>query len=254
MVIPTMDQPLQGQIALVTGASRGIGRACALALAAQGATVVVNFATQAAAAAEVCAAIAAAGGQAVARQADVAEGAAVSALFDAIKADYGRLDILVNNAGITRDGLLLRMKDADWQRVLAVNLTGAFHCSKAAAQLMLRQKSGRIVNITSVVGETGNAGQANYAASKAGLIGLTRSVARELASRQITVNAIAPGYIITEMTDKLTPEQHHAILGQVPLGCLGQPEDVAALVVFLVTQGKYITGQVFNVDGGLVMA
>jgi 3-oxoacyl-[acyl-carrier protein] reductase len=240
-------------IALVTGASRGIGRSCALALAAEGTTVIVNYSRSLDAALEVVGAIESAGGQAMAIQADVSVPEQVDALFAALIEKYGRLDILVNNAGITRDGLLLRMKLEDWQAVIDLNLTGVFLCLKAAAKIMLKQRSGRIINIASTSGVAGNAGQANYSAAKSGVLGLTRSAARELATRGIAVNAVAPGFIATEMTDGLDLT---GILAQIPLGRVGQPEEVAGLVRFLSTDpaAAYITGQVILIDGGMVIA
>jgi len=244
--------PLAGQIALVTGASRGIGRAIAEALAAAGARVVVNYASSGEAAAEVVRRIEAAGGQAWAHQANVAIEAEVEGMVKAVLEKEGQLDVLVNNAGITRDGLLMRMKTADWQSVIDLNLTGVFLCTRAVSRAMLKARSGRIINITSVVGLMGNPGQANYSAAKAGVIGLTRSTAAEFASRGITVNAVAPGFIATDMTRDLNAEP---ILAAIPLGRLGQPEEVAGAVRFLAADAAaaYITGQVLAVDGGMVM-
>ncbi|HYP03923.1 MAG TPA: 3-oxoacyl-[acyl-carrier-protein] reductase, partial [Cyanobium sp.] len=235
--------PLAGQIALVTGASRGIGRAIAVALAAVGAKVVVNYASSADAAAEVVQGIEAAGGHAWAYQADVANELEVEAMVKAVLEREGRLDVLVNNAGITRDGLLMRMKTADWQSVIDLNLTGVFLCTRAVSRTMLKARTGRIINITSVVGLMGNPGQANYSAAKAGVIGLTRSTAAEFASRGITVNAVAPGFIATDMTSDLNAEP---IIAAIPLGRLGQPEEVAGAVRFLAADpaAAYITGQV----------
>ena len=245
--------PLAGQTALVTGASRGIGRAVALELANAGATVAVNYASSATAAEEVVAQIIATGGSAYALKADVSQEEQVEQLMAAVLERSGSLDVLVNNAGITRDGLLMRMKTVDWQAVLELNLSGVFLCTRAITRTMLKQKRGRIINITSVVGLIGNAGQANYAAAKAGVIGFTRSTARELASRGITVNAVAPGFIATDMTKDLKADE---LLNAIPLGRYGQPEEVAGAVRFLAADpaAAYITGQVLQVDGGMVMA
>ena len=245
--------PLDGQTALVTGGGRGIGRAIALALGEAGAEVVVNYSSSAAAADDVVATITAAGGKAYALQANVSIEADVDGLIKTVLERSGRLDVLVNNAGITRDGLLMRMKTSDWQSVIDLNLSGVFLCTRAVARPMLKQKSGRIINITSVVGLMGNAGQANYAAAKAGVIGLTRSTAKELASRGITVNAVAPGFIATDMTKDLDAD---SILKDIPLGTFGTQEQVAGAVRFLAADSAaaYITGQVLQVDGGMVMA
>jgi 3-oxoacyl-[acyl-carrier protein] reductase len=244
--------PLTGQVVLVTGASRGIGRAIAERLAAAGARVVVNYASSQEAAAEVVGAIEAGGGLAWGHQANVADEDQVEGMVKAVLEKEGRLDVLVNNAGITRDGLLMRMKTADWRSVIDLNLTGVFLCTRAVSRAMLKARSGRIINISSVVGLMGNPGQANYSAAKAGVIGLTRSAAAEFASRGITVNAVAPGFIATEMTKDLNPEP---ILAAIPLGRLGQPEEVAGVVGFLAADpaAAYITGQVIAVDGGMVM-
>ncbi len=251
---PGSDQASAGgaAVALVTGASRGIGRAIAENLAAAGFIVVVNYASSAAAAAEVVAAIEAAGGKAWSQQADVGDEQQVEGLFKAVQERQGRLDVLVNNAGITRDGLLLRMKTSDWQSVIDLNLTGVFLCTRAASKLMLKARRGRIINITSVVALMGNAGQANYSAAKAGLLGLTRSNAAEFAPRGVTVNAVAPGFIASDMTEKLDRE---AILKMIPLNRLGSPAEVAGAVRFLAADpaAAYITGQVLQVDGGMVM-
>lgn len=249
MVQPT---PLTGQVALVTGASRGIGAAIARELAAAGATVVVNYASSPDAAQAVVAEIQAAGGQAWAHQADVADEEQVEAMVKAVLEKEGRLDVLVNNAGITRDGLLMRMKSADWQSVIDLNLTGVFLCTRAVSRSMLKARSGRIVNITSVVGLMGNPGQANYSAAKAGVIGLTRSSAAEFASRGVTVNAVAPGFIESDMTAALDKAP---ILAAIPLGRMGQPAEVAGAVRFLAADpaAAYMTGQVLQVDGGMVM-
>jgi 3-oxoacyl-[acyl-carrier protein] reductase len=244
---------LDGQTALVTGASRGIGRAVALALAAEGAEVVVNYASSPEAAEAVVAEIQAKGGSAYALKADVSDEASVDDLIKTVLTRSERIDVLVNNAGITRDGLLMRMKTEDWQAVINLNLTGVFLCTRAVSRPMLKQRSGRIINITSVVGLMGNAGQANYAAAKAGVVGLTRSSAKEMASRGITVNAVAPGFIATDMTKDLEAD---AILSAIPLGRFGSPDQVAGAVRFLAADpaAAYITGQVLQVDGGMVMS
>jgi 3-oxoacyl-[acyl-carrier protein] reductase len=248
-----MPPALAGKIGLVTGASRGIGRAIAKALAAEGATVVLT-ARDDARLLEVVAEIAGSGGKAEALALDVSDRGSVEAVFDRVAKTHGRIDCLVNNAGITRDNLLLRMKDDEWQQVMATNLNGVFLCTQAALRPMLKQRSGRIVNVTSVVGLRGNAGQANYAASKAGVIGFTKSVAREVASRSITANAVAPGFIETDMTAAMTDKAREAVLSSIPLGRTGRPEDVAGAVVFLVSDAAaYITGQVLAVDGGFHM-
>ncbi|MGH7725753.1 MAG: 3-oxoacyl-[acyl-carrier-protein] reductase [Candidatus Eiseniibacteriota bacterium] len=246
--------PLAGQVAIVTGGATGIGRALVEALAADGAHVAIvarNLERAAAAATE----IKARGRSAAAFAADVVDEGAVNSAFDAILKAFGRLDIVVNNSGVTRDGLVLRMSDAAWDEVVDTNLKGVFHCCRAAARTLLKQKSGRIVNITSVVGQMGNPGQANYVASKAGVIGLTKALAKEFAPRGVTVNAVAPGFIRTAMTDALTEEQRAEMFKAIPLGRFGEPEDVAEVVRFLVSpKAAYITGQVWNVDGGMVMA
>jgi 3-oxoacyl-[acyl-carrier protein] reductase len=249
-----MNLDLNGKVALVTGASRGIGRAIATTLAGAGASVVVNYRANEEAAQAVVAEIVGAGGKATPVQADVGRADEAERLVKAALDAYGRLDVLVNNAGITRDTLLLRMKDEDFDAVIGTNLRSVFLCTKAALRTLTRQRSGRIINISSVVGLMGNAGQANYAAAKAGIIGFTKSTAREIASRGITVNAIAPGFIETELTDVLGDDARKAILEGIPLGRLGQPADVAALVCFLASDAAaYITGQTFTVDGGMVM-
>ena len=244
---------LSAQVAIVTGASRGIGRATALALAATGVKVVVNYAQSSAAADAVVQAIQQAGGTAIAVKADVSKSEEVENLIQQTQKQWGRVDILVNNAGITRDTLLLRMKLEDWQAVIDLNLTGVFLTTKVVSKLMLKQKSGRIINITSVAGLMGNPGQANYSAAKAGVIGFTKTVAKELASRGVTVNAVAPGFIATDMTHDLKADE---ILKFIPLARYGQPEEVAGMIRFLAIDpaAAYITGQVFNVDGGMVMA
>ena len=245
---------LDGKCALVTGASRGIGRAVALKLASEVAKVALNFAGNEAAANAVRQEIEAAGGEAILVKADVSDEAAVQDMVQKTADAFGRIDILVNNAGITRDGLLARMKEEDWDAVLSTNLKGVFLTTKAAAKLMMKQRAGRIVNMASVVGVTGNAGQANYSAAKAGVIGFTKTIARELASRGITANAVAPGFIDTDMTSALSDKAKEAALAGIPLGRMGQPDDIAAAVLFLVSdQASYITGQVLNVDGGMVM-
>ncbi len=244
---------LDGRIALVTGASQGLGRACALALAKAGAHVALA-ARNASKLAEVAAEIETAGGHATPFEMDLANEDSIKAATKAVIAHFGKIEILVNNGGITRDNLMLRMKLADWNAVLNTNLTGAFLLTQAVSSSMLKARWGRIINISSVVGETGQAGQANYAASKAGLIGLTMSLARELASRNITVNAVAPGYISTPMTDVLNEQQRSAMLTQIPLDRAGTPEDVAHAVVFLASdQAGYITGHVLDVNGGMHM-
>ena len=244
---------LAGQVAVVTGASRGIGRAIALSLASEGAKVVVNYASSSEAADALVQDIETKGGEAIALQANVSQADQVDILIKAAMDKWGRVDILVNNAGITKDTLLLRMKPEDWQAVIDLNLTGVFLCTRAVAKIMLKQKSGRIVNIASVAGQMGNPGQANYSAAKAGVIGFTKTVAKELASRGITVNAVSPGFIATDMTADLAAE---GILQFIPLGRYGKPEEVAGMVRFLAADpaAAYITGQVFNVDGGMVMA
>lgn len=246
---------LAGKVALVTGGSRGIGRAIALDLAANGAKVVVNYQSSSAAAVEVAATIAASGGEAMAVQADVADFAAAQALVKETAAAYGQIDILVNNAGTTRDTLLLMMSENDWDTVINTNLKSLFNCCKAALRPMLRRKQGgRIINISSIVGLVGQGGQTNYAASKAGIIGFTKSLARELASRSITVNAIAPGYFPTALTDVLSEENKQQALAYIPLGRFGQVEEVAYLVSFLASdRAAYITGEVIRVDGGMAM-
>jgi 3-oxoacyl-[acyl-carrier protein] reductase len=244
-LLPAECQHLQDKVAIVTGASRGIGKAIALELASQGATVVVNYAKSSSAADAVVEEITAAGGKAIALQVDN--------LVDSTKEKFGHIDVLVNNAGITRDTLMLRMKLEDWQAVIDLNLTGVFLCTRAVSKLMLKQKSGRIINITSVSGLMGNPGQSNYSAAKAGVIGLTKTLAKEFASRGITVNAVAPGFIETDMTHDLKADE---ILKYIPLSRYGKPEEVAGMVRFLAADPAaiYITGQVFNVDGGMVMA
>ncbi len=244
---------LENQIAVVTGAGRGIGRAIALKFAAEGADVVCVSRTQENSE-KVAAEIRALGRKAWAHAVDVADATAVNAAAGKILAECGKVDILVNNAGVTRDNLLMRMSDADWDAVLNTNLKGAFLVTKAFSRAMIKQRSGRIINVASVIGLIGNAGQSNYAASKAGLIGFTKSVARELASRGITVNVLAPGFIETDMTAVLKEELRAGVLKQIPLGSFGQPDDIASAAVFLASPAaRYITGQVLAVDGGMVM-
>lgn len=245
---------LKGKAALVTGGSRGIGRAVCLELARRGACVAVNYAGNAAAAEETVESCKAMGVDAFSVQADVADAAACDAMVKEVLSRFGRLDILVNNAGITRDGLMPMLKDADWDAVLDANLKGAFHCMRAAYWPMMKQKYGRVVNLSSIVGLRGNAGQANYAASKAGLIGLTKSMAKELAGRNVTVNAVAPGFIDTDMTAALPEKAREAMLASIPMGRLGQGEDVAKAVAFFAGDGAgYVTGQVLCVDGGMAV-
>lgn len=240
--------------AVVTGASRGIGRAIALKLAQDGANVVVNYSGSQAKAEEVVAEIKALGQQAIAVQANVADADEVKALMGAAMDAFGSIDILVNNAGITRDNLLMRMKEDEWDSVMATNLKGVFLCTKAVARQMMKQRAGRIINVASIVGVAGNAGQANYVAAKAGVIGLTKTTAKELAARNILVNAVAPGFIATDMTDELPQDVKDAMLTQIPLAKLGQPEDVANVVAFLASEGaNYMTGQTLHIDGGMVM-
>lgn len=245
---------LENRVALVTGASRGIGRAIALRLAELGAKVGVNYNANQAAAEEVVARIVEGGGKAIALPGDVGSPDAVQKMVNVLLQDSGRIDILVNNAGIIRDTILLRMSESDWDAVLTTNLKGAFLCTKAVARPMLKQRSGRIINISSVSGIIGNPGQANYSSAKAGLIALTKTTARELASRGITVNAVAPGFITTDITSELPQEYRESLVKQIPLERFGKPGDVAEVVAFLASErASYITGQVINCDGGLVM-
>ena len=244
---------LTNQIAVVTGAGRGIGRAIALKFATEGADVVVVSRTQENSE-KVAAEIRALGKKAWAFAVDVSDSASVSAAAEKILADCGKVDILVNNAGVTRDGLLMRMSDADWDTVIDTNLKGAFLVTKAFSRAMLKARTGKIINIASVIGLIGNAGQCNYAASKAGLIGFTQSCAREFAARGVTVNAIAPGFIETDMTAELREDLKAALIKQIPLGCLGQADDIAGAALYLASSAaRYVTGQVLTVDGGMVM-
>jgi len=245
---------LDGKVAVVTGASGGLGRAIALALAKDGAAVAVHYGTNRDAAEQVVSDITTRGGRAISVQGDLTASEPAQRIMAAAKDALGGVHILVNNAGITKDTLLLRMRDEDWEAVLAANLSATFYCTKAALREMLRQRGGRIVNMTSVAAQLGPAGQANYAASKAGIIGFTKAVAREVGSRGITVNAVAPGFIAVGMTDRLPPEVVNTYVEQVPLGRAGKPEEVAAVVAFLASDdAAYITGQVIHVNGGLVM-
>ena len=249
-----MDQTMEGKVAVVTGASRGIGKAIAVKLASKGATVVINYNGSRERAEEVKNEVESAGGKAVIIQCNVADFDACKEFIETVIKEQGRIDILVNNAGITKDGLLMKMSEEDFDAVLDTNLKGAFHTIQAVSRQMLKQRSGRIVNISSVVGVSGNAGQANYSASKAGIIGLTRTMARELASRGITVNGIAPGFVDTDMTKVLPEQVREAATAQIPLGRFGQPEDIANMAVYLATEkASYITGQIISVDGGMAI-
>jgi 3-oxoacyl-[acyl-carrier protein] reductase len=242
------------RVVLVTGGSRGIGRAICVALSAPGTRVYFNYSSNREAAEETARAIEAAGGKAAFHQVDVASESAVTEHLSTVLKEAGRIDVLVNNAGITRDGLLVRMKAADWDAVMDVNLKGAFNCMKVAAKAMMKQRYGRIVNISSVVGASGNPGQANYVAAKAGIVGLSKAVARELASRNITVNVVAPGYVDTDMTGDLNDKAKDAMIAQIPMGRIGTPEEIAGAVAFLVSPAAdYITGQVIHVNGGMYM-
>ncbi|EHS58735.1 3-oxoacyl-[acyl-carrier-protein] reductase [Paenibacillus sp. Aloe-11] len=249
-----MSKPLSGKTALVTGASRGIGRSIALALAEAGANVAVNYAGSEAAAAEVAEQIRAKGVEAIMVQANVGRADEADRLIKDVIDAWGKIDILVNNAGITRDNLIMRMKEEEFDQVIETNLKGVFNCLKAATRPMMKQRSGRIINISSVVGVLGNAGQANYVAAKAGVIGLTKSSAKELASRGITVNCVAPGFIDTDMTQVLADDLRDSMLGSIPLARLGRPEEIANVVLFLASDASsYMTGQTLHVDGGMYM-
>ena len=249
-----MSPNLEGHVALVTGASRGIGRSIALRLAAEGVKVAVNYNSGETPANELVEMISSRGGEALALQADVSDESQVKNMVAQVRKEWDRIDILVNNAGIRKDRLLMRMTTQEWDDALNVNLRGAYFCTKAVLPLMVRQRRGRIINMSSVVGVAGNPGQANYAASKAALIGLTKSVAKEVARRNITANALAPGYILTGMVEELSEELKAQVLARVPMNRLGVPEDVAGIVAFLCTdEASYITGQVIRVDGGLAI-
>lgn len=245
---------LEGKVALVTGASRGIGREIAFELAREGASVAVNYAGSEAKALEVVDGIKAMGRDAFAIQADVSSSDSVTEMVKETIEHFGKLDILVNNAGITKDNLLMRMKETEWDDVININLKGVFLCTKAVTRQMMKQRSGRIINISSIVGVSGNPGQANYVAAKSGVIGLTKTTAKELSLRGITVNAIAPGFITTDMTDKLNEDVKSEMLKQIPLARFGEPKDIARTVIFLASEdGAYMTGQTLHIDGGMVM-
>lgn len=249
-----MQVKLEGKVALVTGGARGIGRAISLQLAKDGAHVAINYAGSEAAAKELAQEIESLGRQAMTIQANVGDAQQVNDMIKKVVTEFGQLDILVNNAGITKDNLLMRMKEEEWDDVININLKGVFNCIKGVTRQMMKQRQGRIINISSVVGVMGNAGQANYVAAKAGVIGLTKSTARELASRSITVNAIAPGFIQTDMTDKLGDDIKEGLKDQIPLARLGEPSDIAKAVSFLASDdASYMTGQTLHVDGGMVM-
>ncbi|AEM73222.1 3-oxoacyl-[acyl-carrier-protein] reductase [Caldicellulosiruptor acetigenus] len=245
---------LKDKVALITGASRGIGRAIALKFAQNGANVIINYSSSQSQAEELKEEIEKIGTKAMIIKCDVSNADEVSQMFSQVEKEFGRLDILVNNAGITKDGLILRMNEEDFDKVIAINLKGAFLCARAAAKMMVKQRSGNIINISSVVGIAGNIGQANYAASKAGIIGLTKSLAKELASRNIRVNAIAPGFIKTDMTEVLSDKVKEVMLSSIPLGRFGKADEVANVALFLASNlSSYITGQVIVVDGGMIM-
>ncbi|MDD3013067.1 MAG: 3-oxoacyl-[acyl-carrier-protein] reductase [Candidatus Gastranaerophilales bacterium] len=240
----------ESKVAIVTGASRGIGKACAIELAKTGYTVIINYASNDDAANAVVKSITDNGGQAKAIKCDVSDSVSVKCMIDTVMNEFKRIDVLVNNAGITKDGLFIRMSDEDWLKVINTNLNSVFYVTKPVVKIMMKQRIGTIINISSICGVYGNAGQANYSSAKAGIIGFTKSLAKEIAARNITVNAIAPGFIETDMTSGLETEK---IVANIPLGRLGKPEDIAQTVKFLVTSGSYITGQVIGVDGGLVI-
>ncbi|MBN1381593.1 MAG: 3-oxoacyl-[acyl-carrier-protein] reductase [Deltaproteobacteria bacterium] len=245
---------LEDKIALITGGSRGIGRATALRLAREGAFVYINFLTNETAAIDTLKAVEETGGNGKILQCDVSDFQAVQTMIKAVINEKGKLDILINNAGMTIDGLMARTKESDWDRMINTNLKGVFNCCQAVTRQMMRQRKGRIINITSVVAQAGNAGQTGYASSKAGIIGLTKSLAKELGSRNICINAVAPGFIDTDMTQMLAPADKQMVRDQIPLGRLGKPEDVAAVVAFLASEdASYLTGQVLGVNGGLYM-
>ncbi|WP_050614745.1 3-oxoacyl-[acyl-carrier-protein] reductase [Bacillus testis] len=245
---------LSGKVAVVTGASRGIGRAIAIELASQGAKVVINYAGNEEKALEVLKEVKALGSEGLAIRSNVADANEVASMMKTVIEEFGRIDILVNNAGVTRDNLLMRMKEEEWDTVINTNLKGVFLCTKSVTRTMMKQRQGRIINVASVVGICGNPGQANYVAAKAGVIGLTKSTAKELAARGITVNAVAPGFISTDMTEQLPAEVRDAMLSQIPLARFGEPEDIAKVVAFLASDDSaYMTGQTLSIDGGMVM-